>query len=530
MVRFWILILLTLNACSSDQQEQSLANEDLETTEDQQAGENLESQQEDYSQYNGNYEEDNSNYNQQGSENSDTNQYGNETYDQDLSDQDFNQALAGENQGENNQLFGNDYSQNDYNQNNQDAYNENQQTNNQNINNQDSNENAEEDEEIPMVAPIGEPNEFSGAPATPNTLRFMAEGEAPEEYIVEYGDTLFDICSQLLGEGGYWPKLWSLNNYIKNPHFIWPGMRLRFYPGDEEDPPFIEILQGDEVVPIADGDDVDVDALVAEVVLPENETLEMLETEVIGRDDIEEAPDIFETVGSPYNADQISVTLPGFIFAEENPASCMVLGGTLGEALVGEDRPFICDPEETLELGSTYTAIRYSGSIEDIDSGSSVGHQYQYVAQVKMTRELDGGEKYIGVVSKSRLGLREGDIIVPYLSTKRRLSLSRDYSNPAVADATAHIVGFDLLGQQIGGQGNLVFLDKGSNDGVSKGQLMKIEQSLQYFLLTYDIENPTADTVTVGYVRIIDTTDVASIGYIVYNDHEVFLGDYVGKS
>ena len=42
----------------------------------------------------------------------------------------------------------------------------------------------------------------------PGTLRVLSEEEAPEEYIVEPGDTLFDICDQLLDEGSYWPKLW----------------------------------------------------------------------------------------------------------------------------------------------------------------------------------------------------------------------------------------------------------------------------------------------------------------------------------
>ncbi|NRA44007.1 MAG: LysM peptidoglycan-binding domain-containing protein [Oligoflexales bacterium] len=520
MLKISILsFLLALGACSSDQQEQALETEDLETTEDE------ESQEED-SEYDENYNQNGDSYEQGNDQYSNGNEYGNNEYNQNLNNQDFNEAVEGEYQEDNDQLFNGVYDQNAGNnyQSDQNA--------DQNQGDQGMDMPMEEDmeeETMPMVSSIGDPNEFSGAPAVPGTLRVMAEGEAPEEYIVEYGDTLFDICSQLLSEGGYWPKLWSLNNYIKNPHFIWPGMRLRFYPGDEEDPPFIEIVQEEEVVPIADEEDVDFNALVQEAILPENETLAMQETEVVGRDGVEEGDDLFDTVGAPFNTNRVSVTLPGFIFAEENSAACTVVGGTMGEALVGEDRLFLCNPEEELTVGSTYTAVRYMGSVEDAESGDSVGHQYQFVSHVKMIRELDGGEKFIGLVTKSRLGLREGDLIIPYVSTKRTLSLSKDFSSPAVVDNAAHIVGFDLQGQQIGGQGSLVFLDKGANDGISNGQLMKIEQSLQYLLLTYDLEEPTQDTVTVGYVRIIDTTEVASVGYIIHNDHEVFIGDLVGK-
>lgn len=509
-------IIILVSSCSSDQQEQGLESEELES------GENSS---------NGNYQEEGNNQSNQyyDGENDSYSEYeDNQDSNNNLSNQDFDEALEGNyNQGENDQLFSEQYNQDGYNDN-QTVQEESEVSSNDNVTEDAEIETVEEDtEEMPQISSIGDYNEFSGAPSVPGSLRVMAEGEAPEEYVVEYGDTLFDVCSQLLGEGGYWPKLWSLNNYIKNPHFIWPGMRLRFYPGDEEDPPFIEIVQDDEVVPVVDEEDVDINSLVQEVIMPTEETLEIKPTEVIG--DIEEASDLIEVLGSPYEADKVSVTLPGFIFGEENPASCEVVGGTFGEAIVGEDRTFLCEPEEDLDVGSTYTAVRYIGLVEDADSGNRVGHQYQFVAHVKIAREIDGGDKYIGLVTKSRLGLTAGDIIVPYISTKRSLSLDTDLSNPAVADSTAHIVGFDLQGQQIGGQGSLVFLDKGTNDGVSNGQIMKIDQSLQYLLISYKLDEPTQDTITVGYVRIIDTTEVASIGYIIENNSEVYLGDYVGK-
>ena len=101
--------------------------------------------------------------------------------------------------------------------------------------------------------PVPEPNEFSGVPPMPGTLRLMAVGEAPTQYTVQEGDTLFDICDQLLDEETYWPKLWSLNPNIKNPHFIYPGMILRFYPGDDLLPPFLEVENENDLVPIDRG-------------------------------------------------------------------------------------------------------------------------------------------------------------------------------------------------------------------------------------------------------------------------------------
>ena len=48
---------------------------------------------------------------------------------------------------------------------------------------------------------------------------------APEEYTVVQGDTLWDISEANLKSPWYWPKVWSLNPQISNPHMIIPATR-----------------------------------------------------------------------------------------------------------------------------------------------------------------------------------------------------------------------------------------------------------------------------------------------------------------
>ena len=45
----------------------------------------------------------------------------------------------------------------------------------------------------------------------------------PETYIVQKGDTLWDISSEFLNSPWLWPRLWQANNQIENPHLIYPG-------------------------------------------------------------------------------------------------------------------------------------------------------------------------------------------------------------------------------------------------------------------------------------------------------------------
>lgn len=62
-----------------------------------------------------------------------------------------------------------------------------------------------------------------------------------EVHTVVRGDTLWDLSRSYLGNPWYWPKVWSYNPEIANPHWIYPGNQVRFFPAGEEVPSRVEV-------------------------------------------------------------------------------------------------------------------------------------------------------------------------------------------------------------------------------------------------------------------------------------------------
>jgi hypothetical protein len=58
--------------------------------------------------------------------------------------------------------------------------------------------------------------------------RFAVVGrKVPFHHTIRRGDTMWDLCGLYFNNPWLWPKVWSYNPIITNPHWIYPGFRMR---------------------------------------------------------------------------------------------------------------------------------------------------------------------------------------------------------------------------------------------------------------------------------------------------------------
>lgn len=55
-------------------------------------------------------------------------------------------------------------------------------------------------------------------------------GRTPDVHTVRKGDTLWDVCDHYFDNPYQWPRVWSFNPQIQNPHWIYPGDAVRLRP------------------------------------------------------------------------------------------------------------------------------------------------------------------------------------------------------------------------------------------------------------------------------------------------------------
>jgi len=317
---------------------------------------------------------------------------------------------------------------------------------------------------------------------------------APNEYTVKRGDTLWRISGLYLRSPWRWPELWGMNlQDIKNPHLIYPGQQLYLErTGDRA------ILRARHVVDGQEGETVRVsprnrvEALDASP-LPTLEPglIEPFLTESLIVDDsvFKQAPHIVTVQGIDRMiagmGDRVYVLGPSDapvrlapgqptdyqVFREAQPINDPVSGDVLGYEAQYVGRV-------TLLHGQSDTAASHTDSDEPVrqpatapESGNQPLPPIQRTNQTAAASGQDVPVPATFRVDSSKEELRPGDRLLP---TPQRAWRSYVPHAPSVPIDARVVKVFGDETVRYAGQNQIVIINKGTRDGIETGQVLMV--------------------------------------------------------
>jgi LysM repeat protein len=286
----------------------------------------------------------------------------------------------------------------------------------------------------------------------------------PDRYVVQRGDTLWDIASHFLQSPWHWPRIWTINEQIANPHLIYPGdvLVLRFVAGRPQ------ITVAERVAPVAPTPE----AAPPEVGVPEAPVVREYEG-------IEGAPSGRVTKLSPrviakplekpiptISPDQILPFLSQPLVVEKKQLK------DTGYVAIGlDDRIALGDNSEFYArgLGETeaevYQLFRRGQRIRD--GRKTLGYEAIYLGDARM---LEPGDPARLVVTKVRQEILPRDHL---LIAPAREPLPYFFPHAPETDVSGKILtAFESVSEL--GPFTIVTINLGSEDGVDEGTVLRI--------------------------------------------------------
>ncbi len=332
---------------------------------------------------------------------------------------------------------------------------------------------------------------------------------APASYVIQKGDTLWDLSGKFLDSPWYWPKLWSYNPQIENPHWIYPGNPLRLAPAGAEAPTRVELVVSDAAPP--------------------------RELDDLTRGNLDRAERIEDddtvTVGGPYKIGGSrprgpAVLRNSFVTASQLEASGKVVAAfeeksllTTGDRIYGR----FADPG-AVKVGQKFSIYRTDGRIVHPVTNRFVGWKTVILGTARVTA-IDPGKATTLVITYVNDSVERGDLIGPDVDQARKPLFVR----PNRSSIDGFVIGVQPAIVTGAAEFNVVYLDRGRADGVEVGNTFEVVRSGDPLFERPDrpLNTPGLPREVIGNLVVFDAQDRASTAYVRRSLLEVLVGDHV---
>ncbi len=318
-----------------------------------------------------------------------------------------------------------------------------------------------------------------------------AEFGPPNVYIVQRGDTLWEISSRFLGNSYYWPRLWSINEQVTNPHWIYPGNQIKFRMGTLTDPPRVDMGYDNS---------------------GSVEQLPIVPTETACGPNVrfENKRPLRSYLATGFLAQRGDVEIYGEV-AKARGIQTYLSDGDLLYLKVDDPDAFDCG-----DVVSVYRRVRKRVK-HPTSRGQKYGSLYRIVAEAKVVHRH---EDYLSaVVRQSWSEITRGDLVGPQMPVTVEIEVQAPDGEldgtivERVEDAA------DLMGP-----GETVFIDRGRADGVRVGDSFHVVEQRDPY---YDInkEDEELPYSVIGRVVVVRVDEYSSTAIVSDADRSLMVGN-----
>ncbi len=332
---------------------------------------------------------------------------------------------------------------------------------------------------------------FMAAAAGPGAA--FAQGEEPLVYVIKSGDTLWGISDRFLKDPHYWPDLWSKNPPITNPHFIYPGQKVKVYP----------------------------DRIVVEGVLPE----------VPAPESAEAPAQLPVPAAAKSSAAQIAQAAQsktftvtggsGFLMGNEIKPSGRIIATYQNRQMVGDDDIVYTDigRKQGANVGDRFSIFKNLGPISHPVTNFIMGFKIIPLGALQLSEVEEQGSK--ALVTKSYIEIEAGSYLMPYRDRKKEVALKA--SNK---DLAGYIIETQT-GRMAIAAGDTAFLDLGSSQGLEVGNMLYIVRDIvpdERHVFGSAVKLPVE---LLGALVVVETGEKTSTALIIKSIDTIYSGDRV---
>jgi hypothetical protein len=259
----------------------------------------------------------------------------------------------------------------------------------------------------------------------------------PDTYVVQPGDTLWDIASMFLRDPWYWPEIWQINPDVENPHLIFPGDVLSLAYLDD----------GRPVVSVTERGPVAGSGLV-----------ERLSPRVRAEPLEEAIPTI------PYETLRAFLSRPAILAESELDTLPYIVAHP--EGLLGSAGHDVYVRGTDAGEGTVFTFVHPGDALVDPDDGTIIGYQGLYVGQGRIRRTGDPSTAFLSETSREAL---IGDYLITEDSVLPATFLPRAPEGAVDGRIISVLDGVSLIGQY-----QVIVLNRGARHGLQPGHVLSV--------------------------------------------------------